>query len=365
MTTALLSPPAAGIARLIRRGLAWWLGELAQMMPRRLAGLFGRKGDGGPLLKIGAEEMTLLWPDNGRSSPIFVPLTGCSDEERRARLRSALRGSSTGSAVRIGLDGTLLFEASIELPLSAQPSLRQILQHQVERLLPLDASSTCFDYRVQPRLAGAEMLKVRLFVAKTATIDRALDMARRAGLSPERVVAADYHGDGGPPVLWQARSAADLHRHLRRRLELAAVVLALAGYALYIHRLDRVRDELETRLAAANAAASAVVTLGEQARRAELAASFFERRRKEAAPLQVLDALTRMVPTDSWVTRLTMRSRAVEITGYSTHASNLVARAESSGSFVNPQFRSPITLTPDAKLERFELGLEVKPEPGR
>ena len=343
MTIASLSPPAAGLGRLLRHAVAWWLAELTQMLPRRWVGLLGGNETPDAVLKIGAGD-AILWSSE-------------------AALQSAIRSGRRGDAVTIGLDRTLIFETGIDLPLSAERSLRQILQHQIERLVPLDAAETRFEYRVEHRAADGKTMTVRLFIAKLATIERALRVARDAGLTPRLIVVGDWQGEGAPPVLWQAGGPADTRRSLRRSLEIGALVLAAVAYGLYVHRLDQIRDGLEARLATATPAAAAIRSLGEEIGRIEAAAAFFERRRKEAAPLRVVDALTKLVPTDSWVTRLEVRGRAVEITGYSPRASDLVSRVESSALFEKPQFRSPITLAPDGKSERFDLTFEIRPGP--
>src|SRR5262249_43619119 len=121
-------------------------------------------------------------------------------------------------------------------------------------------------------------------------------------------------------------------------------------------------DGLETRLAAATPAAAAVRALGKEVGRVDGAAAFFDRRRRETERLHLVDVLTRMVPLDSWLTGLSVRGREVEVAGHSPHASDLVARVEASAFFQNPQFRSPITLAPDGKSERFDLTFEVRPE---
>jgi general secretion pathway protein L len=337
MTIDLLFPPASGIGRRIRRGISWWLGELAELLPRRLIGFLGGQIERTARVEPGPNG-ALLWS---------------SEPARRSAIRDA-------GAVAIGLDRALIFESVVELPLAAEGSLQQILQHQIDRLVPLDAAETVFRYRLEPRAADAKTLTVRVTIAKRATIERALALAREAGLDPRRVVV-DAQQEGGLSALWQADGVAGGQRAWRRRLEIAALVLAAAGYALYVHRLDRVRDGLEARLAAATPTSTAVRALANEAERIDAAAAFFERRRQETNALGVVDLLTRMVPLDSWLTRLSIHGRQVEIAGYSPHASDLVARVEASPVFRNPQFRSPITLAPDGRSERFDLTFEVRP----
>ncbi|MGH7029666.1 MAG: PilN domain-containing protein [Stellaceae bacterium] len=331
------------IARLVRQGVAWWVGELAQMLPRRLAGLLGGDADPVVLMTIGPGGAA-LWPSDGR--------------------RQAAAARSRHNGVTIGLDRSLVFEATLDLPQAAEQALRQILQHQIERLVPLGVGETRFDYRVAPG-ADEKLLRVRIFVAKRATIDEVLAATRAAGLNPRRIVLADWQGPGKPPALWQADSGADVSRALRRRLEIAALLLAAAAYGLYAHRLDRVRDALEARIAAAQPAAQAVGALARNLAAVDADAAFFARRRQQAPPLKVINALTRLVPTNSWLTGLVLDGRRVEISGYSPRASDLVSLVERSVLFQSPRFSSPITLAPDGKHEHFDLAFETKAAPGR
>lgn len=339
MTTALSSPPVSDIARLLRQGFAWWLGELAQLLPRRLTGVLGSGADPVVLMTIGPGGAA-LWPSDG------------------GRQAASAAGQRHGG-VTIGLDRSLVFEATLDLPPAAEQALPQIVRHQIERIVPLGAGETRFDYRVTPG-ANEKLLSVRVFVAKQVTVDAALAAARTAGLSPRRIVLADWRGPGKPPVLWQVDNAADTYRALRRRLEIAALLLVAAAYGLYVHRLDQIRDALEARVTTAQPAAREVGALARSLATLDADAAFVTHRRRQQPPLAVIDALTRLVPTNTWLTSLVIDGRRVEISGYSPRASDLVALVERSGSFQNPKFSSPVTLAPDGKHEHFDLSFETK-----
>ena len=344
MTIALTSPAASDALRLVRQGVAWWLGELGRMLPPRLTALFGAEADPVVLMTLGPGGAA-LWPAD-------------------ARRQSAAAAGGRRNRVAIALDRSLVFEAALELPHAAAQTLPQILQHQIERLVPLRAGETRFDYRSAPS-ADDTLLAVRVFVVKRATIDEALAAARAAALVPRRIVLADWQDAGSPPLLWQADNSADANRGLRRRLEIAAVLLAALAYGLYVHRLDLIRDGLAARVAAAEPAAQAVERLARNVAALDADAAFFAARREDAAPLAVIDALTRLMPLDSWVSELVLDRRNVEIGGYSPHATDLVAQIERSKLFRNPRFSSPITLAADGKREHFDLAFETGPRPER
>jgi general secretion pathway protein L len=339
MTIALSSPQAGDIVRLVRQGVSWWLGELARMLPRRLTAWFGADAEPYVLMTVGPGGAA-LWPAD-------------------AHRLSATTARLGRDGITIGLDRTLVFDAAIELPRSAKPLLGQILPHQIERLVPLTAGEARFDYRVT---AGPDekLLQVRVFVAKRSIIDEALTAARAAGVNLRRIVLADWQGPGKPPILWQADDPAAARRTLRRKLEIAAMLLAVLAYALYVHRLDRISSELQARITAAQPAAAAVAALARNVANDDGDFRFFARRRQEASPLEIIDALTRLVPTNSWLTRLVIDRRRIEISGYSPHATDLALLIERSGRFERPQFVSPITLAPDGKHEYFDLTFETK-----
>jgi len=283
------------------------------------------------------------------------------------RVQSVLRGHRADDTVAVSLDPSLVFETSIDLPAAAEGSLDAILQHQIERLVPLSAAETCFAHRIIARVPPAGTLRVALTIAKNTTIAAGLAAARAAGLDPRLVIVPQPEGaPSDRVVLWRAGNGmaeATGPRRLRHALEIAAIVSAFLAYGLYVHRLDRIRDDLKTRIDHAKPVAAAVQSLAQQVGETNEALSFFRSRRNEVPPLAMLDELTRLVPIDSWVKQLVARGRTVEIDGNSPHASDLVSRVEGSAMFENPRFRSPITLAPDGKSERFDLSLDIKSEP--
>jgi general secretion pathway protein L len=372
MTTALIARRTIAAGQLLRRGIAWWLAELAQVTPAPLLRLLGKADAPTAMLEVGADRVILMLSDRSRPSPVTIPLTGYGEDEVRARVKSAIRNRRTGTAVVVRLAPGLVFETSLELPISATPALRSILEHQIERLVPLSAAEACFEYRVAPHAPLDKTVKVHLSIAKRETIDRALASARDAGLSPRLVIAPPAEGpaDEGrgrrPLVLWRAGRAATesaAQRRLLRGLEIGAVLLLLCAYGCYVHRLDLIRDDLAARVAEAKRAASQVQALGQRIEQQGSALALLRHRRADVPPLKLLDAITRLVPDDSWVTQLSLRDRTLEMIGYAPRVTDLIARIEGSAMLEKPQFRAPITLSPDGKGERFTLSVEIKPEP--
>jgi general secretion pathway protein L len=85
-----------------------------------------------------------------------------------------------------------------------------------------------------------------------------------------------------------------------------------------------------------------------------------ERKRNSARELAVLNELTKALPDNTWLSRLSQNKDEVKISGYSAAASELIPRIDSVPLFKNPTFASPIVQDAERKLERFDISFELK-----
>jgi general secretion pathway protein L len=362
MIDAFLARPKVVAGQFLRAAVAWWLAELAGMVPAAFARMWGGPGQVAATLDLTGDMVFLVLQERGRAAPLSVAL-GDASAEARGRVSDLLRRRKSPDSVAIRLDPKQLFVTTLTLPRAAERSLEAVLRHQVERLLPLPAVQTSFAFRVLPHPAGATTLQIVVAVVKRTSIDRALALARSLGLAPRQVVAWINEAGPRPLIMWQAdrsRAQTIARRRVCRGLELAAVVLALIAYGLHVHRLEQVRDGLLDAVSQARQQAVTTRALSQQVTQSADALSFLRTRRQEADQLGVLDTLTRLLPLDSWVSELRLRDRTVEIIGTSPRATDLITLIEGSQVFDRAQFRSPITLLPDGHAERFDLTFEVK-----
>jgi general secretion pathway protein L len=367
MTDALLSRPTATAGVFLHRAVAWWLAELGSMVPRsRVAGfrrLLGRDAQDTAILDLNGSRAALHLREPGRAAPLTVVL-GDTPADAHDRVSALLRRHRSRNGVTVRLDPQQVFVATLDLPRAAERSLDAVMRHQVERMVPLPAEQICFAYCRLPRPANAATSRFAVAVAKRTTVEQALALTRGIGLEARRIVAESAEAGALPLVIWRpdrAQSVTPARRRLHRALEAAALSLALAAYGLHVYRLEQVRADLSDAVAQAKQTAAATRALGQHVALSADALTFLRARRQEPQPLQVLDSLTRLLPLDSWVSDLTLRDRSVEIVGAAAHSTGLIPLIEGSPAFGRAKFRSPITLLPDGRTERFDLTFDVKP----
>ena len=140
-------------------------------------------------------------------------------------------------------------------------------------------------------------------------------------------------------------------------LLLGAIILPLANKLHVI-------NTLEARLELVSAKAEVTRRLREEVEQLGTDSRFLLEK-KQATPLtlEIINELTRILPDDTWINRLNIKGREVEIQGQSASAAALIPLIESSDSLRNPRFRSPVTKIPRLNTERFHLSAEVAKEP--
>jgi general secretion pathway protein L len=102
---------------------------------------------------------------------------------------------------------------------------------------------------------------------------------------------------------------------------------------------------LRQRISAENAAGDAIA----------------EARLKTGNALEVLAALTELLPDDTFLNDLTLRQRRLTVTGQSAAAPKLIATLAGDDLVRNPGFGAPVTRNEAAKRDVFSIQADVGP----
>ncbi len=356
--TALLAPLNAGLMRFI----AWWLGELAGLVPARLRAQFARARPA-VHIEIGDDEAALDSIKGGARRRLggadLTDGTGGRDA-----VHELIRQARLGSAeLAVVIPAAKALRQVIELPAPAAENLREVVAFEMDRHTPFVAEDVYFDCR----LAGGEprhgRISVELAVVPRGVADDALRVVRGWGLEADRLEVGGT--DAGALNLLPAASVRARGSASRRvSLMLAACAVGLMVLVVYLPlwRQQAQLSQIEIELAQARADAVAVDRL--KARVEDLAerGGFFVARKSSVPTLtEIVHEVTALLPDDTYLLQFGVRQDQLAVSGYSGKASALIGELEKSDILGEVRFSSPVTLDRRVGLDRFNLSARVAP----
>ena len=291
-------------------GWHWWIDELMSMLPPEWRERLVRRSH-------------VIAEINKSGSLVY------RDEESNQSFAVKPRGP-----IKFLVPANHVLTREIELPLLPMSDVKRMIALDIDRLTPFQSDQVYFDAEVVARDQDGGRQQVALGVLPRAAAAKFLDFARENNLQPAAIGVAGGGGVAAPnfDFLAAMRSAEGGDVAQRRSLYWwgGAVVLILLNLALLTYRdtssLDELRQNVEAQQAPVRVA---LRTRGkvdhETARRIEL----LERKRK-SSPLPVLDAVTKALPQDAWVSRFEWNGRMVHIRGQKKTSNDILARLEAS-----------------------------------
>ncbi len=252
----------------------------------------------------------------------------------------------------------------IELPNRAAEFLDGIVRSQVDRLTPWSPAAAAFGYTPPSPLGDGRIALTVVATAKTALMPW-LRAATGAGARAVTISTRIDGADAPVTILQESALALDKPR-LRRVLALSAVGAALIG-AIALAALSFVSDGLQTRqdqLARriAERRAAMIAARGAATSPAAAAEKALARRKNETPSTVIaLEALSRVLPDNTYVTELRVEGDRLRITGLTRDAPALIRLVEQSKFFGRAAFFAPTTRGPNDVADRFHIETRISP----
>ena len=378
---------APGLGRSLGRRLRltgfghWWAHELVAMTPPRLrSALLHRRAR--PVLAFEGNRATLWRPAqaNGRVQMTEVAQIALEGDPQavtaggRAALAPIVRAANGAvPEVIVAVPARATLRKTLTLPAAIEPSLYQALAYDLDRHTPFKADELYYDAVIADRDTARNTLHVDLAAARRALVDPMLRHAESFGarvvgvaVDPPPAAAASRFN-----LLPEERRVAGA-RWTRWQFIVPALTL-LAGIlaALVLPVWQKRTEAIELIHGTEEARARASVSDGLRTELERRVGDYnFALERKYAFPgaVQVLDDVTRILPDDTWLTQLELRSargrdgqRELTLRGESANAGRLVSLLEESKLFTQAAPRSPTTKIQPGPGEIFDLGAQLKP----
>jgi len=327
--------------------LATWGGALRDSLPigiQRVLGL-GRRFT---VLEPGDDGWT-LFQARGR---MLAPLGAVETPDLAERLRHM-----EGPVVLI-LPQDLAMRPALTLPGTAERSLDQVLEVEIERLTPFKAGDVAVARDIQPAPDG--QIRVGLTIVPRARINAFTQPLGEAGVEVAHVIADRARVERAP-----AHDLTETTARATRRRATWIPALVTAGLVVaaltspFVAQEQRLRDQRAAieRLAPDVAAARRLTRRVEATEARERARQDFLRSRTSMTSL--LETATRTLPDHTWLVSLQVANGRLTLEGRSMEATSLVTLLNATPGLSDARFDAPVTRDASTGADRFRLGAAI------
>lgn len=370
--TARVAPksPQAGSGRVwpgLRGFLAWWLNALGTWLPPRLRAVFGLAQQR-LLLRCEGDALTLaltlpVQPGEAAIRDLAELPWGPAEAAAEEPLTRILSPRINGLPRWLLLPGRSGLRRRLTLPAAAAERLREVLGFEIDRQTPFTLDEVYYDARLVGR-RGDGQIDAELVVVPRASLAQALAaLGEPVGATLSGV---DMAGPDGLPLGVNLLPGA---QRRRRRDPRAVWNLALAAIALLATAagLWQIR---ENREAAADAFEAEAKRHGAQARKVSAEKKqlidlvegmrFLQQTRNgRPSTVEVLDEITRRLPDNTYLEKISIEGERIMIIGLSPEAPRLLERLQSSKLWRAMNFTGALMPEPTKGKDRFNLSADL------
>ena len=254
----------------------------------------------------------------------------------------------------------------LELPRRALDFLDGIVRAQIDRMTPWNANEAIFGWT--PPVAATND-RIRLTIAATARSTVTHHLAALSRLGASLITVSTWFPGGEPnaaPIVVLTHSSRGGANGYRTRRIIGAIMMA-AGLAavsstavctVAADRLDSARQELSRKIAMRRAA----LRLGADSSGNAALRQLEQRKQTTPSSVIVLEALSQVLPDNTYVTELRVERDKLQLVGISRDAPLLIQLIERSPHFTHATFFAPTTQTPGDPGERFHIEAHIQPD---
>lgn len=275
-------------------------------------------------------------------------------------LAEAWKGVLRGSRVEILLKPEHVMFRSLDFPRQAGDFLDGMLRAQIDRLTPWIANDAAFGWsppttganeRIELTLAATSKHKIQPLVQLATDLDAA-SVALFAGESAaSRIKLFDK------PLQGAIGRGVDVPRVLR--VVLLSSGLAAAASLLVTAYVGSALDAEQQQLSRRISERRASLRLDPNAAGASGLGLLAKRKQSTPADVLVLEAISRVLPDNTYVTELRIEGDKIQVVGMTQDAPSLVRLMEQSPQFTRATFFAPTTRAQNDPGERFHIEAHI------
>ncbi len=277
-----------------------------------------------------------------------------SDDEELLKICHVRLQQQANAPRYLLLDHKQVLRRQLSLPLAAEGKLREVVSFEIDRQTPFSADQVYYEARVISRNLQTKLCQVELIVLSKPVLEKTL--------KPLGILASDLNGvdviDENqktlninllPNSLRVASSHAGTWWNIG--LALVGLLLLLIAMNVILNNREQVLLQWEQKVAAASVKAKQANVFREQLKQTGKAEAYLQKfRLSQPTMLVLIDDLTKRIPDDTALDKLSVNEGRLVLVGQSKQAAALVGQLQSSPFISSPALAGAVQ--PDARTNR-------------
>lgn len=250
----------------------------------------------------------------------------------------------------------------LSVPAMASRDLAAVLANEVSRHTPYTAEQVSYTWRTREPLPGSALRSLDFWVLPLSEWQRLVGLTGIDAPRIRQVDVADGHGLVGVNLLPKPEQARYWAPHAKRAGLFGAVGMVLAAIALFQILQNRQADVLkwQAEVAALEQEARPVQLLKTTlTRKADMQQLLAGLKRKSPSRLQVLDELTRCLPADTVLDRLSITANAVAMDGIAKSPEAIIPALGCATTLRAPRLIGTLQADVSGQRQRFSLTADL------
>jgi general secretion pathway protein L len=310
-------------------------------------------------IRVQNEELHFFAANNHRLALLGSLPAG--DEELLKICRARLQQQSNAPCYLL-LDNKQILRRILSLPLAAEKKLREVVSFEIDRQTPFTIDQVYFEARVLGRNLQSKQCQVELIVLPKQALEKSL---KPLGVLADDLSGIDVVDDNQQTLninlLPNTMRVAGSHQNawLNLVLALAGVAILLLAMNLVLNNREKALAEWEQKVSAAEAQARQANVFREQLKQTGKAEAFLQKfRDSQPNMLALINDLTKRIPDDTALDRLSVNEGRLVLVGQSKQAAALVGQLQGSPYISSPALSGAVQ--PDSRTNRDRFNLEAK-----
>lgn len=268
----------------------------------------------------------------------------------------------SGAKLVLLLPRSAVLVQHLDLPLASARNLRKVVEYELDRLTPFEASQLYFVARREGR--SGRFIRVTLVAILRDHLDAILNECAAQGLHPSAVDIQDdvntrLHVDLLPAGLRVIQHSS--RQGVRRLLLWLCAGLLITAMLLVLNQRQAVLAQMQTTVLAQREEVTQLQKVRQQLANTRDPAHYLIRRKTAQPPLAaLLTELTGCLPADTWVEQLDINHGVdISFTGQSAKASALIGRIKDCHSLKDARFEGVIQPDPHTGKDHFSMRAHI------